>query len=47
MIRIKVRGRLRGDDTVSGTFTVTGFAPDGTTEVFSATGTFTRTRMSA
>jgi hypothetical protein len=45
-IRIRVRGRLH-DGMISGTFTVTGFAPDTTTEVFSATGTFTGHRLRA
>lgn len=44
-IRIQARGRLQGG-MLSGTFTVTGFAPDGT-EVFTGTGTFTGTRISA
>src|SRR5687767_11070485 len=38
-IRIRARGRLR-EGRLSGTFTVTGYAGDGTTVVFSATGTF-------
>jgi hypothetical protein len=44
-IEIRVRGRLR-DGMISGTFSVTGYAGDGTS-VFSATGTFTGTRLKA
>jgi hypothetical protein len=45
-IRIRARGRLR-DGMLSGTFTVTGYAGDLTTVAFSATGTFTGTRLAA
>jgi hypothetical protein len=44
-IRIRAKGRLQ-HGMLSGTFAVTGFAPDGT-EVFAGTGTFTGTRISA
>lgn len=45
-IQIRARGRLR-EGRLSGTFTVTGYAGDGTTVIFSATGTFTGTRLAA
>jgi hypothetical protein len=44
-VRVRVAGTLR-DDTLSGTAAITGFAPDGS-EMFSGTGTFTATRLSA
>jgi hypothetical protein len=45
-IRIRARGRLR-DGRLSGTFAITGYVGDLTTVAFSATGTFTGTRLAA
>jgi len=45
-VKLLVRGSLR-HGMVSGTFSVTGYGPDGTTVLFTATGTFTGKRIRA
>lgn len=45
-LSVEIVGRLRHDDTISGTFTVTDFAIDDSI-AFAVTGTFTGTRIAA